>query len=43
MENRNLGIWNRGWELTYEFLGWQYSIPLQSGIENVYNDQFITL
>ena len=26
MENRNLGIWNRGWELTYEFLGWQYSI-----------------
>ena len=26
MENRNLELWNRGWELTYEFLGWQYSI-----------------
>jgi hypothetical protein len=26
MENRNLELWNRGWELTYEFTGWQYSI-----------------
>ena len=26
MENRNLEFWNKGWELTYEFLGWQYSI-----------------
>ena len=26
MENRNLEIWNRGFELHYEFTGWQYSI-----------------
>ena len=26
MENRNLCVWTRGWELTYEFIGRQYSI-----------------
>jgi len=26
MENRILEFWNKGWELTYEFTGWTYSI-----------------